>query len=153
MFKPFTSQPVTGTARQKTYQCQLVSCYAYSSSIHQALRVICSSLITSILEWTGAQLAALALVYMYMLKQVLLSATHINLSRAAKVRSQLYSSQLNVILNMSGAICASSNSVYAHVRNLDETPKCPRPTAYSLICGAVMLSLSPLQYAHHTCIC
>lgn len=65
----------------------------------KVLRIICSSFITSILAWTGAQRAAQALVHM--LKQVLhaLSAAHIIMSRAAKVRSQLYSSRLNVILN------------------------------------------------------
>ncbi|EHK44539.1 hypothetical protein TRIATDRAFT_300688 [Trichoderma atroviride IMI 206040] len=69
MSNPFPSQPVNW-------------CYTMPTQVvfTKVLRVICSSLVTSILAWTGAQLAAQALAHM--LKQVLhvLIAAHIKLS-------------------------------------------------------------------------
>lgn len=93
------------------------------------LRVTCSSFITSILAWTGAQLAAQALVHM--------------LKQAAKVRSQpyMYFSKLNVILN---AECEEFGR--------DAQVQYPCPTTCSHICGAAMRNLSPSMLTLQPCV-
>lgn len=110
-FCPQTSKPCIS---QLPMKCKWHGwCLAMPTAVvfTKVLRIICPSFITSILAWTGAQLAAQALAHM--LRQVLhvLSAAHIIMSRAPKNPSQLYSSKLNAILT---AICTSSNSVCAY---------------------------------------